>query len=92
MTSADFSQQILFQPCFILRINTSVRPPRVRAITFIPPICCIYFEGSGQYRTSFCQANSSNPLKPYAVSVRQTGILPPASFRPHLAMDTLAFS
>ena len=27
----------------------------------------------------------------YAVSVRQAGILPPASFRFHLTMDTLAF-
>jgi len=28
----------------------------------------------------------------YAVSVRRTGNLPPASFRFHLAMDTLALS
>ena len=27
----------------------------------------------------------------YAVSVRQAGILPPASFRFHFTMDTLAF-
>ncbi|MBN1190402.1 MAG: hypothetical protein JXA46_11665, partial [Dehalococcoidales bacterium] len=27
----------------------------------------------------------------YAVPVRQAGILPPASFRFHLTMDTLAF-
>ena len=27
----------------------------------------------------------------YAVSVRQARLLPPASFRFHLAMDTLAF-
>ena len=38
---------------------TPARPPRVRATTFTSYICCIYVANLGQYRTSFCFANSS---------------------------------
>jgi hypothetical protein len=43
----------------------SGRPPRVRTITFIPSTRCIYCLGFGQYRTSFCVANSSAPGQPF---------------------------
>jgi hypothetical protein len=46
--------------------------------------------GFGQYWTLFCLANSSAPFAPDVISVRQAEVLPPASFRFHLAMDTLA--
>lgn len=60
MASADFSRQILFQPGLL----PSVRPPRVRAITFLPCNCCIYCRELVQYRTLFCRANSSIPIQP----------------------------
>jgi len=37
-----------------------------------------------------CLAASPSVILPDVVSVRQTRILPPASFRFHFAMDTLA--
>ena len=43
----------------------SMRSPRVRTITFIPSICSIYLGYSGQYRTSFCCANSSRNHRPF---------------------------
>src|SRR5436309_972345 len=43
-----------------------------------------------RYRTLEIVAFSSNLHASYAISVRQTSALPAASFRFHLAMDTLA--
>ena len=40
-----------------------MRPPRVSVITFTSYICCIYALEFGQYRTSFCSANSSVPKR-----------------------------
>ncbi|SDK91407.1 hypothetical protein SAMN05216192_1611, partial [Paenibacillus typhae] len=40
---------------------TSVRPPRVRAITFPSSICHIYILEFGQYWTLLCSASSSVP-------------------------------
>src|SRR5699024_130854 len=41
-----------------------VRPPQVRAITFLPCNCCIYCMALVQYRTPFCSANWSIPSQP----------------------------
>src|SRR5438270_11720488 len=43
-----------------------------------------------RYRTLKIFASSSSLHASYAISVRQTSALPAASFRFHLAMDTLA--
>jgi len=43
-----------------------------------------------RYRTLKINASSSSLHASYAISVRQTSVLPAASFRFHLAMDTLA--
>lgn len=63
MASADFSRQLLsmYQRCF----NMSVKPPRVRTITFNPSTCCIYHEDSVQYGALICMAISPYPLWPY---------------------------
>src|SRR5699024_6210804 len=64
VTSADFSRQLLS----VLpkkNVRTSVRPPRVRTITFIPYTCCIYHVVPVQYRTSIHVAISSGQLWPY---------------------------
>ena len=52
MVSADFSRQALHHASDKKNVRTSVRPPRVRTITFIPYTCCIYLMDSGQYRTT----------------------------------------
>src|SRR5699024_9972322 len=52
-------------PDIIVNRITPVRSPRVRAITFLPCNCCIYYMELVQYRTSFCFANSSIPSQPY---------------------------
>ena len=64
MASADFSQFITLSLTWLLFIITPVRPPRVRAITFLPCNCCIYCMELVQYRTLFCIANSSIPIQP----------------------------
>jgi len=46
----------------------------------------------GSYRTLTSLAALSTCVASYMVSVRQTGVLPRASFRFHLAVDALAFS
>ena len=80
--------------------SASVRPPRVRAITFLPYICRIYNAKFGQYWTLSWLADSSALrclLCDFCSSDREfarggTSQPPhPASFRFHLAMDTLAF-
>src|SRR5476651_768241 len=43
-----------------------------------------------RYRTLSILASSSSLHASYAISVRQASVLPAASFRFHLAMDTLA--
>jgi len=64
MASADFSRQLLaVHPK--KNVRTSVRPPRVRTITFIPYTCCIYHMDSGQCWTLVCFATSSRPFWPY---------------------------
>lgn len=72
MASADFLQFIMtsLPSLFLWEIpsllsGTLVRPPRVRAITFLPCNCCIYCMELVQYWTSFCDANSSVPGQPY---------------------------
>ena len=70
MTSADFSQFSITSLSIVpvrysSLLSTLVRPPRVRAITFLPCNCCIYCMEFGQYWTLFCYANSSIPIQPY---------------------------
>jgi hypothetical protein len=86
MASADFSSFVV-----TTNFHPLMRPPRVRVITFASCTCHIYIMGFGQYWTSFYRANSSTPIMPYVISVRQVEVLPPTSFRFHLAMDTLVF-
>jgi len=90
MASADFSQFAVATD-FMLYFNLLVRSPRVRAMTFTSYTCHIYATGLGQYWTLLWVASSSAPHTPNVISVRQAEVLPPASFRFHLAMDTLAF-
>ena len=60
MTSADFLQFVVTMLCFEYVYSfTPARPPRVSVTTFTSYICCIYTLKFGQYRTSFCLANSS---------------------------------
>ena len=61
MASADFSQQALLHDSDFFSYSMSVRPPRVRAITFPSSICHIYMAGFGQYWTLLCMASSSVP-------------------------------
>ena len=68
MASADscqFNRSSLCGLSVAIISDLLARSPRVRTITFIPYTCCIYSKGFGQYRTSFCLANSSAPHKPY---------------------------
>src|SRR5699024_12484647 len=85
---------------FFFPTSTSVRPPRVRAITFLPYICRIYTAKFGQYWTLSWLADSSALhclICDFCSSDREfarvgTSQPPhPASFRFHLTMDTLAF-
>jgi hypothetical protein len=57
-------------------LSPLVRPPRVRTMTFTSRTCHIYAVGFGQYWISFCPANSSAPLPPYVIPVRQAEVLP----------------
>ena len=102
MTSADFLRQALLRRFgFFSPTSASVRPPRVRAITFLPYICRIYNAKFGQYWTLSWLADSSALrclLCDFCSSDREfarggTSQPPhPASFRFHLAMNTLAFA
>ena len=78
MASADFSWQALLR-------DSEIHPPHVhetspvKDMLFPSYTCLIYF---GHFRIAI--------LALYQVSVRQARCLPPASFRFHLTMDTLA--
>ena len=68
-----------------------MRPPRVRAYSFLSSICHIYIY---VFRVVIGLQLVWQPYPTYlpnVISVRQTKSLPRASFRFHLAMDTLAF-
>ena len=88
MASADFSRFVVTAcPCG-LALETSP----VMDVFFPPYTRLIYFESSEQLWdfVLFCRLIHSH--KPwYQVSVRRVRCLPTASFRFHLAMDTLAF-
>src|SRR5699024_3097045 len=71
MASADFLQFILpsltglsLWKIPFLSSGTLVRPPRVRAITFLPCNFCIYCMELVLYWTLFCYANPSIPRQP----------------------------
>ena len=91
MTSADFSRQALLHNCKCsIAFVMSVRPPRVLARSFIPYICHIYCK---QFRVVIGLRLVRQPypcLQPDMISVRQTGISPPASFRFAVTGNTLA--
>src|SRR5437870_5004084 len=90
MPSADFCN---FLPPLLSdgSLWQSCRPPRVMRShlpSFVPPHLRTSFPY--RYRTLKIVAFSSSLHASYAISVRQTSALPAASFRFHLAMDTLA--
>lgn len=98
MASADFLQisgallprLSLWVACAAILSATTARSPRVRAITFPSYIRRIYIAGLGQYWTSLWIASLSSLTMPHTVLVHRTEGLPPASFRFHLTVDTLA--
>ena len=57
------------------------RPPRLSAITFLSYICRIYTAGFGQYWTMLFLKPVHPEYDLYAIPVRHTEILSPASFR-----------
>src|SRR5437870_13804563 len=90
MPSADFCN--LFPPPLSDGSSwQSCRPPRVMRShlpSFVPPHLRTSFPY--RYRTLKRLAFSSSLHASYAISVRRASALPAASFRFHLAMDTLA--
>ncbi len=90
MASADFCR-LIGPPRDEPSTRQTGRPLRVRRATFLPPTRRIYAEpvrmalGFGSMRPLAHQRDAS-----YAVCVPRAGSLPSASFRFHLAMDTLA--
>lgn len=91
MASADFSRlALLHNGKFSVAFVMSVRPPRVPTRSFVPYICHIYCK---QFRVAIGLRLDLQPypcLQPDMISVRQTGISPPASFRFAVAGNTLA--
>ena len=90
MPSADFCN---FLPPLLSdgSLWQSCRPPRVMRShlpSFVPPHLRTSFPY--RYRTLEIVAFSSSLHASYAISVRRASVLPAASFRFHLAMDTLA--
>ena len=83
MTSADFSWLALLRDSEILPPHVHETSP-VKDILFPSYTCLIYL---GHFRIAI-----GLPCPPalYQVSVRQARCLPPASFRFHFSMDTLA--
>ena len=78
--------------CFNRVLNSSVRPPRVRVITFFSCnryIYCIGFRAVSDFVLYRRLIQSNSAL--YIVSVRQFENLHTASFRFPLTKDTLAF-
>ena len=92
MTSADFLRQVLLHGfcIFFSLFPMSVRPPQIRAKLSI--LCLLHLHHPFRIAIGL-----QFVLKPYPQvhalyedSVRQTRYLPPASFRFHLTIDTLA--
>ena len=89
MTSADFSRQALLRDseCCIA-LATSVRPPQALTRSF-PLIPAPFTAGVPcSYWTLVCLATSST-LHSLSGQLLQASGLPPASFRPHLAVMPL---
>ena len=84
---ADFSS-------FVVTTDVSssllMRSPRVRVITFASCTRHIYTIGFRAVLDFVLRRKLVHPIVPDVISVRQVEALPPASFRFHLAMDTLA--
>ena len=66
------------------------RPPRVRHVTFTLIPAASTTAAPCKYRALKILDSSPAAVASYAISVRQASALPSASFRFHLAMDTLA--
>src|SRR5690554_531385 len=66
------------------------RPPRVRRATFTLIPAAFTTAAPCKYRALKIVDSSPTAAASYAISVRQVSALPSASFRFHLAMDTLA--
>ena len=62
----------------------------IRTISFTPSICHIYSQKLRAVLGLYLPWQAYPPWLPDVISIRQTGVLPWASFRFHLAMDTLA--
>lgn len=71
---------------------TSVRPPRIKTLSFyLMPTSITPAVPPNSYRTLICYASHPRLYVLYEVPVRWVKCLPLASYRFHLAMDTLAF-
>ena len=86
ITSADFS-------LFVVTTKSLMRPPQVRCDNFplMSLLHLLYGFRAVLDFTLSCKLIHPNPAL-YEVSVRQCKCLPPASFRFHLTVDTLAIS
>ena len=91
MTSADFSRQTLFRPRSV--VSSRVRETSPGKNDNLPLIYLPHLHHGIRAVLDFALCGKlvrpANAL--YAIPVRQTEGLPKASFRFHLAMDTLAF-
>ena len=90
MDSSDFSRQILFQPYFAF-FSPYVREtsPGTRILFRLMYLPWLLHMIPCSYWASACFAVLPS-YTTFMISVRQVKVLPPASFRFHLTMDTLA--
>ena len=90
MTSADFSD-LISSPHDDDSIKAKSEISPGNALTpshlYLPHLQLCF---PGKYRTFEIYASSSDITASYVVSVRQASVLPSASFRFHLTVDTLA--
>lgn len=87
MTVADYSRQALLRQCCCIEVRESSSGKNA----FFPTMCLLHLHLGFRVASGFILFGRLTHLRmPYAVSVRQVSGLPPASFRPRLAADTLA--
>jgi len=75
----------------ILYLSIPFRPPRIRAITFISYLPDLLYGVRAVLDFVLIGKLVRPKSASYLVLVHQTEILPPASFRFHVTVDTLAF-
>ena len=92
MSSADFSQQALLRVSEKKKISTHVCETSPDKNVIFPSYTCQIYYASFRIVIGLCFVLQTHPLALalYQISVRQVRLLPPASFRFHIAMDTLA--